>query len=68
MARNVAPFAIDDEDRKPAALTAEEKAALRRAEADIKAGRLHDHADVAKWLRKRAAEIVSRVKKPAKSR
>ncbi|MSO89658.1 MAG: hypothetical protein EXQ89_06810 [Rhodospirillaceae bacterium] len=59
---------IDDEDRKSPALTSAEKAAVKRAEADVKAGRLHDHDDVAKWLRRRAAEIVKHARKTAKLR
>ena len=41
-------------------LTLDEQAAVKRAEADIAAGRLHDHEDVARWLRQRAKEIVDR--------
>ncbi|HEY5607606.1 MAG TPA: hypothetical protein VIM38_04645 [Alphaproteobacteria bacterium] len=52
--KRAAGFTIYDEDRKSPSLTAAEKAALKRAEADIKAGRLHDHVDVAKRLRQRA--------------
>ncbi len=68
MAKNAPGFAIDDEERKPAPLTAAEKAAIKRAEADVKAGRLYDHDDVAKWLRQRAAKIVERARKTVKPR
>ncbi len=54
--------------RESPPLTPAEKAAVARAEADVKAGRLHDHDDVAKLLRRRAAEIVERAAKPLKSR
>ena len=47
MAKNAPGFMIDDEERKPPPLTAAEKAAIKRAEADVKAGRLYDHDDVA---------------------
>jgi hypothetical protein len=40
--------------------------ALKRAEADIAAGRVHDHDDVVKRLRQRAADIVKRTGKSAK--
>jgi predicted transcriptional regulator len=62
-----AGFTIDDEDRKSPPLTAAEKAAIKRAEADIKAGRLTDHDDVARMLRQRAGDIVKRARKTAKS-
>jgi predicted transcriptional regulator len=68
MPKNVAISAIDDEDRKSPPLTAAERAAIKRAEADVKAGRLHDHDDVAERLRLRAAEIVERARKAAKRR
>ena len=58
MAKNTIGFVIQDEEHESAPLTAAEKAAVERAEADVKAGRLHDHDDVAKRLRRRAAEIV----------
>ncbi|HKO09024.1 MAG TPA: hypothetical protein VJ487_15035 [Alphaproteobacteria bacterium] len=57
-----------DKVRESPPLTPAEKAAVGRAEADVKAGRLHDHDDVAKLLRRRAAEIVERAAKPLKSR
>jgi predicted transcriptional regulator len=60
MPKHVLKFAIGDEPRRPRALTTAEKAAVKRAEADIKAGRLHDHDDVAKRLRRRATEIAGR--------
>ncbi len=68
MAKNALGVTIDDEDSDSPALTAAEKAAVKRAEADVKAGRLHDHADVAKWLRRRAAEIVKHARKAVKLR
>jgi predicted transcriptional regulator len=58
MSRDGFRFAIDDHDGKSQPLTAAEKAAIKRAEADVKAGRLYDHDDVAKWLRQRAIEIA----------
>ena len=58
MAKNAPGFAIEDGERKSPPLTAVEKAAIKRAEADVKAGRLYDHDDVAKWLRQRAAAIT----------
>jgi predicted transcriptional regulator len=58
MSKSARVFRIDEAAPPSAPLTAAEKAALKRAEADIKAGRLHDHDDVAKWLRQRATEIV----------
>ncbi len=48
-------------------LSAAEKAAIERAEADIKAGRVYEHDEIAKWLRERAAEIVDRARKALKS-
>jgi hypothetical protein len=68
MAKNAPGVTIGDEDRKSPPLTAAEKAAIKRAEADVKAGRLYDHDDVVKWLRKRAAEIVERARKSVKLR
>ena len=68
MPKRALKFAIDDEPRRMRPLTASEKAALKRAEADIKASRLHDHDDVAKRLRQRAAAIVGRARKSANSR
>jgi len=68
MPKNVAVATIKQDDRKPPPLTAVERAAVRRAEADVKAGRLHDHADVAERLRKRATEIVGRAGRAAKRR
>lgn len=49
-------------------LTGAENAALDRAEADIETGRLRDHSEVAKWLRRRAAGIVERAGKAPKPR
>ena len=63
-----APYAVDDEMDEATPLSEEERAAVNRAEADILAGRLHDHEDVAKWLRQRAKEIVERAYKRAKTR
>jgi predicted transcriptional regulator len=60
MALKPAPYSLDDNLRETAPLTREEQAAVRRAEADVAAGRLHDHAEVTRWLRQRAMEIVSR--------
>ena len=68
MAKNALGFTIDDADRKSPPLSAAEKAAVQRAEADAKAGRLHDHDDVAKRLRRRGTEIVERASKPVKQR
>ena len=68
MAKNALGFTIDDADRKSPPLAAAEKAAIKRAEADVKAGRLYDHDDVAKWLRQRAAAIVERARKTVKLR
>lgn len=68
MAKNALGFAIADEDRKSPPLTADDKAVIERAEADVKAGRLHDHDDVAKWLRQRAARIAERARKTVKLR
>jgi predicted transcriptional regulator len=67
MAPKRAPYAVDDELNKSTPLTEEERAAVKRAEADILAGRLHDHEDVAKWLRQRAKEIVERAYKRPKT-
>jgi hypothetical protein len=58
MPRNTAGFTLDDQDIEAAPLSAEDKAALERARADVENGRLHDHDDVAKRLRKRAADIT----------
>jgi hypothetical protein len=63
MAKKPVDFMIDDENHESPALTAEEEAAVGRAEADEKAGRLHSHDDIAKWLRERAADIVKRARK-----
>ena len=63
MAKKPVAYMIDDENRKSPALTAEEEAAIGRAEADVKASRLHSHDDIAKWLRERAAEIVKRARR-----
>jgi len=68
MPKRALKFAIDDESRQPRPLTAAEKAAVKRAEADIKAGRLRNHDDVAKRLRRRAVEIAGRAPKSAQSR
>lgn len=68
MPKRALGFVIDDEPRRPRPLTAAEKAAVKRAEADIKAGRLHDHDDVAKRLRRRAVEIAGRASKSVKLR
>lgn len=58
MPKRALKFAVDDEHRRPRPLTTAEKAAVKRAEADVKAGRTHDHDIVAKRLRRRAVEIV----------
>ncbi|MBI3516513.1 MAG: hypothetical protein HY060_20975 [Proteobacteria bacterium] len=68
MAKGATGFTLDDDDRKSPPLTAVEKAAVKRAEADAAAGRLHEHRDIAKWLRRRAAEIVERARKSVKLR
>ena len=68
MAKNAPGYTLDDPDGEARPLTASEKGAIERAEADVKAGRLHEHADVAKWLRERAAEIVERARKSIKPR
>lgn len=68
MAKSSTGFTIDDRERAVRPLTAAERAAIKRAEADVKAGRLHDHDDVAKRLRQRAAAIVARATKSATSR
>jgi predicted transcriptional regulator len=62
-----APYAVDDELDEAVPLSEEELAAVKRAEADILAGRLHDHEDVAKWLRQQAKEIVERAYKRSKT-
>lgn len=67
MPKNQAGFMIDDERRASPPLTAAEKAAVKRAEDDIKAGRVQEHDKVAERLRHRAAEIVGRAR-GAKSR
>ncbi len=64
MAKNQARFVIDASESKPSPLTLAEKAAIKQGEEDIKAGRVYDHDDVAVRLRKRAAEIAERVRKP----
>jgi len=67
MAKNDRGFTLDSEP--PAApLTEAEKAAIERAKADVAAGRLHDHEDVAARLRRRAAEIVARARKASSIR
>ena len=69
MAKSARSFAIDDEEHTSPPLTAAEKVAIKRAKADVKAGRVHDHEDIAAWLRQRAATIVKRARKAsAKSR
>jgi len=68
MSKKLPTFAIGDENRTPPPLTAAERAVIKRAEADVKAGRLYDHDDVAKWLRQRAARIVRRARKTVKLR
>ena len=67
MAKSIPAHTIDDRERRSADLSAAEKAAIKRAEADIKAGRVHEHDEIAKWLRERAAEIVDRARKALKS-
>jgi predicted transcriptional regulator len=62
-----APYAVDDELDEAVPLSEEELGAIKRAEADILAGRLHDHEDVAKWLRQQAKEIVERAYKRSKT-
>ncbi|HKO08694.1 MAG TPA: hypothetical protein VJ487_13350 [Alphaproteobacteria bacterium] len=47
-----------DEDVESPSLTPSEMAAVEHAEADVKAGRLHDHDDVAKRRRACALEIA----------
>ena len=68
MSKNAARSTIDSADRVSPPLTAAERASIKRAEADVKAGRVYDHDDVAKWLRQRAADIVGRARKSAKPR
>jgi predicted transcriptional regulator len=68
MVAKVAPYAIDDHLDETTPLTEEERAAVERAKADIAAGRIHTHEDVAKWLRQRAREIVERAHKRSPSR
>jgi hypothetical protein len=67
LARNARGREPGKEDSSPP-LSAAEKAAVERAEADIRAGRVHDHESVAAWLRRRAAAIVKRRRKSARSR
>jgi hypothetical protein len=67
MAKNAPGFTIDDHARPSPPLTPEETAAIKRAEADVEAGRIHDHDEVAKRLRQRAAGIVERARRPGKS-
>ena len=55
---------IDVEESKSPPLTLAEKAAIKRGEADIKAGRVHEHDEVAERLRKRAADLAERARKP----
>ncbi len=62
------PFAVDDRLEPTEPLTAEERATIRRAEADIAAGCVQDHAHVAKWLRRRAREIIESAGKRPKLR
>ena len=64
MVGKTSPFA--HKERNAPRLTDAEKAALKRAEADIEAGRVHDHDDVVKRLRQRASDIVKRSGKSAK--
>jgi predicted transcriptional regulator len=59
MALRPSPYSSDDDLRETPPLTPEEQAAVTRAKADVAAGRLHDHAEVARWLRQRAKEIGS---------
>lgn len=68
MAKNAAGRRVVDDVGKPAPLSEAEKAAITRARADVKAGRLHDHDEVAERLRRRAAEIVNGAKKAATRR
>jgi predicted transcriptional regulator len=60
MASKSAPYAIDEKVTDTLPLTDEEREAVKRAEADVAAGRVHDHEAVAEWLRRRAKEIVER--------
>lgn len=64
MAKSQARFVIENEGGKSSPLTAAEKAAIKRGEADIEAGRVYDHDQVADQLRRRAAEIADRARKP----
>lgn len=68
MPNGLTEFRIDDGEREWRPLTVAETAAIKRAEADVKAGRLHNHDDVAGRLRRRAAEIVARAAGPSASR
>jgi hypothetical protein len=63
MRKNTPAFTLDDQDQKSPPLTTAEKAAIKRARADVKAGRVYDHDEVAKRLRRRAADIVTRANK-----
>ena len=60
MASDPAPYSLYDDPGETAPLTEEEQAAVKRAEADVAAGRVYDHDEVARWLRHRAKEIVGR--------
>jgi hypothetical protein len=68
MRRKVPAFAGDDPARSSPPLTQAELVTIRRADADIAAGRLRSHVEVARWLRKRAAEIINRASSRAQLR
>ena len=68
MAKHAVGYTSDDDEPKPTPLTRVEKASVRRAEADLKSGRVRDHDAVAEELRLRARTIVERARKAAKPR
>jgi predicted transcriptional regulator len=67
MSKSVPAYTIDGKERQSADLSAAERASVERAEADIKAGRVHEHDEIAQWLRERASAIVERARKALKS-
>jgi predicted transcriptional regulator len=67
MTKSAPAYGINDKERRSADLSAAERDSIERAEADIKAGRIHEHDEIAQWLRERASAIVERARKALKT-